>query len=220
MYTQVSVSMRTVYPHAFQNNYPKFLLYCCFFTLILIPPLTLFQLKDLAEKLPPGVYDTENIRPAYLPNGLEPNGTHYPDSNGDQHSRAESISGSSLASMGLESSLLNRTAGNSPGTYGTNLHQQIRSPVASNGTNNYPDVKLPNGGVIRASSGSVSNTADGSNSGNFHDHESGLKSRNAAPAANSNQTEAEWIEQYEPGVYITLVALHDGTRDLKRVRFR
>lgn len=36
----------------------------------------------------------------------------------------------------------------------------------------------------------------------------------------TNQVEAEWIEQYEPGVYITLVALHDGTRDLRRVRFR
>jgi len=123
--------------------------------------------------------------------------------------------------MGLESALLNKTAGNSPGTYGTNLHQKIRSPVSSNGTNNYPGVKLPNGGgVIQASSGTVSDTADGRDSGNFHDDESGLKSRNAAPTADGNQVEAEWIEQYEPGVYITLVALHDGTRDLKRVRFR
>ncbi|XP_047306824.1 PH, RCC1 and FYVE domains-containing protein 1-like [Impatiens glandulifera] len=36
---------------------------------------------------------------------------------------------------------------------------------------------------------------------------------------NGNQVEADWIEQYEPGVYITLMALGDGTRDLKRVRF-
>lgn len=36
----------------------------------------------------------------------------------------------------------------------------------------------------------------------------------------SNQIEAEWIEQFEPGVYITLIALRDGTRELKRVRFR
>ncbi|KAJ3683131.1 hypothetical protein LUZ60_013358 [Juncus effusus] len=36
---------------------------------------------------------------------------------------------------------------------------------------------------------------------------------------NDGQVEAEWIEQYEPGVYITLTALRDGTRDLKRVRF-
>ncbi|KAG4989297.1 hypothetical protein JHK84_031852 [Glycine max] len=75
---------------------------------------------------------------------VQPNGIHHPDSNGEQHSKAESISASSLASMGLEYALLNKTAGNSPGTYGTNLHQQIRSPVSSNGTNNYPDVKLPN----------------------------------------------------------------------------
>ncbi|XP_010482023.1 PREDICTED: uncharacterized protein LOC104760760 isoform X2 [Camelina sativa] len=40
-----------------------------------------------------------------------------------------------------------------------------------------------------------------------------------ASASNASQVEAEWIEQYEPGVYITLLALGDGTRDLKRVRF-
>ncbi|KAF7812954.1 PH, RCC1 and FYVE domains-containing protein 1 [Senna tora] len=142
------------------------------------------QLKDLAERLPPGVYDAENIRPAYPPNGLEPNGIHYPDSNGEHHTRAESISGSSLASMGLETSLLNRTEGT--GIYGTSLYQH-RVLMPSNGTNEYPDT--------------------------------GSRSRNAVMAANSNQIEAEWIEQYEPGVYITLMALRDGTRDLKRVRF-
>ncbi|XP_042459111.1 PH, RCC1 and FYVE domains-containing protein 1-like [Zingiber officinale] len=48
---------------------------------------------------------------------------------------------------------------------------------------------------------------------------------NDAPAAfRSSSTasvdvEAEWIEQFEPGVYITLVTLRDGARDLKRVRF-
>lgn len=30
----------------------------------------------------------------------------------------------------------------------------------------------------------------------------------------------EWVEQDEPGVYITLVALPGGAKDLKRVRFR
>ncbi|XP_062227206.1 PH, RCC1 and FYVE domains-containing protein 1-like isoform X1 [Phragmites australis] len=35
----------------------------------------------------------------------------------------------------------------------------------------------------------------------------------------NNQVEAEWIEQYEPGVYLTLVSLRDGTKELKRVRF-
>ncbi|CAK8532869.1 unnamed protein product [Lathyrus sativus] len=179
------------------------------------------QIKDLAEKLPPEVYDAMNIRQAYLPNGLESNGNHYPDSNGEQHADAESIiSGSSVASIRLESSLF-RTAGDFPGANGTNLHQQIRGSVTSNGTGNYPDVKLPNGSsVIQSSSSSLSDIVEGRDSGNFHNDESGLKLTDAALATNSNnQVDAEWIEQYEPGVYITLVAMHDGTRDLKRVRF-
>ena len=32
--------------------------------------------------------------------------------------------------------------------------------------------------------------------------------------------EAEWVEQDEPGVYITLTSLPGGVKDLKRVRFR
>ena len=35
-----------------------------------------------------------------------------------------------------------------------------------------------------------------------------------------SQVESEWIEQFEPGVYLTLVSFHDGTKELKRVRFR
>ncbi|CAM0901590.1 unnamed protein product [Alopecurus aequalis] len=34
-----------------------------------------------------------------------------------------------------------------------------------------------------------------------------------------SQAESEWIEQFEPGVYLTLVSFHDGTKELKRVRF-
>lgn len=184
--------------------------------------MTLFQLKDLAERLPPGVYDAENIRPAYSPNGLEPNGIHYPDSNGERHSRAESISGSSLASLRLESSPMSRAEGNFPGSYGTNFYQQNRSSLTSNGTDDYQDAKLPNGsGATQASSNIVSDTVDGRDSGHFQDDESGLRSKNAAVLpADSEQVEAEWIEQYEPGVYITLNAMRDGTRELKRVRFR
>lgn len=50
------------------------------------------------------------------------------------------------------------------------------------------------------------------------DGENGSKSQSSI--STSNQVGAEWIEQYESGVYITLSALHDGTRDIKRVRFR
>lgn len=45
------------------------------------------------------------------------------------------------------------------------------------------------------------------------------KNGSRLPDAESCQ-EAEWVEQDEPGVYITLTALPGGARDLKRVRFR
>ncbi|XP_016501965.1 protein BREVIS RADIX-like [Nicotiana tabacum] len=38
--------------------------------------------------------------------------------------------------------------------------------------------------------------------------------------SNASDMESEWIEQDEPGVYITIRQLADGTRELSRVRFR
>ncbi|KAL6979972.1 hypothetical protein U1Q18_021623 [Sarracenia purpurea var. burkii] len=37
--------------------------------------------------------------------------------------------------------------------------------------------------------------------------------------SNASDVESEWIEQDEPGVYITIRQLADGTRELRRVRF-
>lgn len=38
-------------------------------------------------------------------------------------------------------------------------------------------------------------------------------------ASNASDVETEWVEQDEPGVYITIRALPNGTRELRRVRF-
>lgn len=38
--------------------------------------------------------------------------------------------------------------------------------------------------------------------------------------SNASDVETEWVEQDEPGVYITIRALPGGNRELKRVRFR
>lgn len=165
----------------------------------------------MAERLPPGVYDSENMRPAYLTNGVEPNGVHYADANGERHSRSDSISGTSLASpMGIDSTLSNGAQGPA---------HSFRDPTPSNGRDYPPDARLPNGGEVQSIS-TVSESVDGKESRSLHDGENGVASRDSALIPSSNQVEAEWIEQYEPGVYITLVALRDGTRDLKRVRFR
>lgn len=37
---------------------------------------------------------------------------------------------------------------------------------------------------------------------------------------NASDMETEWVEQDEPGVYITIRSLPGGTRELRRVRFR
>ncbi|CAK7346805.1 unnamed protein product [Dovyalis caffra] len=168
------------------------------------------QLKDMAERLPPGVYDTESMRPAYLPNGLETNGIHYPDANGERHSRSESISGTSLASPTvIDSTSINGTLG---------FAQSFRDSPGTNGRDDHPDARLSNGGGgVQPRGNSLSEAVDGKEPRSPRDGENGMKSRDSV--ANGNQVEAEWIEQYEPGVYITLVALRDGTRDLKRVRF-
>ncbi|XP_021285304.1 uncharacterized protein LOC110417334 [Herrania umbratica] len=170
------------------------------------------QLKDMAERLPPGVYDTENIRPAYLPNGLETNGVRYTDANGEGHLRSDSIGGSFLASpTGIDSTTIN--GAHSPA-------QLLREPTRAIVRDDHSDTRLQNGSAgFHAGGSNVSEAVDEKESGCFGDGENSMKSRNSALVANGNQVEAEWIEQYEPGVYITLVALRDGTRDLKRVRF-
>ena len=38
--------------------------------------------------------------------------------------------------------------------------------------------------------------------------------------SNASDMETEWVEQDEPGVYITIRSLPGGTRELRRVRFR
>ncbi|KAE8659023.1 Regulator of chromosome condensation (RCC1) family with FYVE zinc finger domain isoform 3 [Hibiscus syriacus] len=170
------------------------------------------QLKDMAERLPPGVYDTENIKPAYLPNGLEANGVHHPNANGEGHLRSDSIGGSFLASP---------TALDSTTIGGTKIPGQLhREPTGTNGGDEHSVARLLNGsGGLLGGNGSVTAAVDERESSSFGDGENGMKPRTSALVASGNQVEAEWIEQYEPGVYITLVALRDGTRDIKRVRF-
>ncbi|KAJ6920216.1 hypothetical protein NC651_013966 [Populus alba x Populus x berolinensis] len=170
------------------------------------------QLKDMAERLPPGVYDTESMKLSYLPNGLETNGIHYPDTYGGRHSRSDSIRVTSLASP---------TRSDSTSINGTlSIAQSFRDSPGTNGRDDHLAARLSNGGGgVQPSGNSMSEAIDGKEPWSPQDSDNGMKSRDSSLVANGNQVEAEWIEQYEPGVYITLVALRDGTRDLKRVRF-
>ncbi|KAL3339845.1 hypothetical protein AABB24_028449 [Solanum stoloniferum] len=179
------------------------------------------QLKDMAERLPPGAYDVESLKLAYLPNGLDSNGIHYPDANGERHSRSDSVTSSYMASQ--TSMDLSTYGMQSPTRYqrDSGSIEAITSNqiLTSNGTDNRGEVRLPNGSEAQVNINSASQAVDNEDAESLQDNGNRLKSRNSLPSGNPNQIEAEWIEQYEPGVYITLMALRDGTRDLKRVRF-
>lgn len=170
----------------------------------------------MAEVLPVGVYDKDDVRPVYIPNGIDPSSIPHPNANGEHQLRTDARNSSDFPSSATMSDLI--TNGVSGQTHpnrdalGTNemTTQNERFPDSIDGEE-HPDTGLPNGsGRMFASTGRSPET-DGNG-------ENGLMSRNPITAV--NQVEAEWIEQCEPGVYITLVALRDGTRDLKRVRFR
>lgn len=48
----------------------------------------------------------------------------------------------------------------------------------------------------------------------------GDESEEELSVSNASDLETEWVEQDEPGVYITIRALPGGSRELRRIRFR
>lgn len=92
-------------------------------------------------------------------------------------------------------------------------HDRLSSPVASfepdsNGMNSVPVV---NGLTANGNHSSCHNRLGHSE----------VMTRNGSRMTDGEPNhEAEWVEQDETGVYITLTALPGGVKDLKRVRFR
>ncbi|KAG9153027.1 hypothetical protein Leryth_023920 [Lithospermum erythrorhizon] len=158
------------------------------------------QLKDMAERLPPGVYDTESVRIDYPPDGFEPSGIQDPEFTGGRHSRSDSIISSYSMSYPLSNSV--PINGMSPDPFSSS---QMKPHSLGLGLQN--------------SNGSLRGHEAVEDRESMLDGENDSRSKSSAEPVIANQVEAEWIEQYEPGVYITLMALQDGTRDLKRVRF-
>ena len=115
--------------------------------------------------------------------------------------------------------------------------RNIKSPsFPSFESNLAPSEVLPNAPVDRPNGQIVPYEEPDSNGLNsqlkptaINNRSSGLNkpAHSEAPARNSSrskdgesQADDEWVEQDEPGVYITLTSLPGGTKDLKRVRFR
>lgn len=182
------------------------------------------QLKDMAERLPPGVYENDQITPVYMPNGVESHTSYSSDLRREGQLRNDATSNA-----------VNSSSINSVVTNGLSLQNHLtRNALEANELS----TRFQNNWSVQSnkSNDNLYATARDSNaephisSSRAEDHDyketeprvngENSSSKSRISAAPGNQVEAEWIEQYEPGVYITLVALRDGTRDLKRVRFR
>lgn len=197
------------------------------------------QLKDMAERLPPGAYDSDSMRQLYLPNGLESNGTFHADANGGHHAKSNASYDPRLASQ----TMYDMTTTNGTAAPGENPHIHRNDIPTADENDTYPEnqatatpsswkngpasLGVSNGNneeVYRGTSSvkSVTANTDAKEPPEPIQNDENVAKSKSTPAlngVNTNQVESEWIEQYEPGVYITLVALHDGSRDLKRVRF-
>uniref|UniRef100_A0A0D9W8Z4 BRX domain-containing protein n=1 Tax=Leersia perrieri TaxID=77586 RepID=A0A0D9W8Z4_9ORYZ len=77
--------------------------------------------------------------------------------------------------------------------------------------------------MLNSAAGAGSSSAAGGGGPSFYDPSRGTtSSRDEASVSISNASDmeaAEWIEQDEPGVCLTIRELGDGTRELRRVRF-
>ncbi|KAE8786579.1 putative E3 ubiquitin-protein ligase HERC1 [Hordeum vulgare] len=177
------------------------------------------QLKDMAERLPPD--DGSDAKQSQFPNGIESHASIYSSMDSVHQSRNESLNALNMPSLNTGRSL-----------HPNGISSQQRSPDVS-GNNEVSAhrhrVSSPHDGALsnrRAHSSSDELFASSRRAADsasmdtmsLQNGEDGYKSRGTL-SLSSTEVKAEWIEQYEPGVYITLTTLLDGTRDLKRVRF-
>ncbi|XP_062230500.1 PH, RCC1 and FYVE domains-containing protein 1-like isoform X2 [Phragmites australis] len=180
--------------------------------------------QDMAERLPPehGAYNVNETKQVHVLNGIESHVASYSSMNGIHQSRNELLnasiahspnSGRSSHSNGIagQHKLLGNVSENSDcSTHSLRITSPHESEVPNRRARSSSDE------MLTASSRVDDNVSIDARS--LQNGEDGYKPRGTISLP-SNQVQTEWIEQYEPGVYITLSTLRDGTRDLKRVRF-
>lgn len=88
-----------------------------------------------------------------------------------------------------------------------------------NGAASGPELE-PNGSNNQLLSNGSSTTSNRSSGHNKQGHPEVAARNGARTREGDSRSENEWVEQDEPGVYITLTSLPGGAKDLKRVRFR
>ncbi|XP_020530161.1 uncharacterized protein LOC18445808 isoform X3 [Amborella trichopoda] len=174
------------------------------------------QLKDLAEKLPPGIYDTSNLCTLMdLPNGDILGGNHEPATpdaiHGESSEGRPSVDSSSPMAVDsielyqqnlIDNPMENNEERNENQHLDDNQDQKMdeSSEIVTNDTDPIP----PNGGE-----GEIASSATPADSEDKETEAQGSKVKDST----------QKTEQFEPGVYITFVLSEDGTKIFKRVRF-
>ena len=177
----------------------------------------------MAERLPPD--DGNDAKQSQFPNGIESHASIYSSMDLDSvhQSRNESINALNVPSLNTGRSLHpNGISGQqrSPGVNENNEVSAHRHRVSSphDGALSNRRAHSSSSDELFASSRRAADSAS-MDTMSLQNGEDGYRSRGTL-SLSSTEVKAEWIEQYEAGVYITLTTLLDGTRDLKRVRFR
>lgn len=160
-----------------------------------------FQLKEMAERLPQGAFKhgrSQSLARLDMSNGLQ-------SSSEVLGLQPQPFSPKIISPNGISSNLL-------PGLEPS----QLLGSSQSTGIDGDMESTLGRlGGSARRGEGDTNGHDAAQQSGD----ESSRPSGNSLPE-NGREPDTEWVEQDEPGVYITLTALPGGGKDLKRVRFR
>jgi hypothetical protein len=172
----------------------------------------------MAERLPPehGAYNICETKQVHVTNGIETHVASYSSMNGI-HQPQNELLGASVAHSPNSGRLSHSNGIYASENSDCSTHSlRISSPheleLPTQRTHSSSDEML-----MAASCRMDDNVSIDARS--VQNNEDGYKPRGTV-SLSGNQVQAEWIKQYEPGVYITLTTLRDGTRDLKRVRFR
>ncbi|CAM0885437.1 unnamed protein product [Alopecurus aequalis] len=181
------------------------------------------QLKDMAERLPPdqGDYDGNNAKQSPFPNGIESLASVYSSMNGVHQPRNEPINDLNMPSLNNGRSLQhpNGVSGQQKSPGSTREDSEVsahRHRVSSPHDTQHSNRRgHSSSDELFAASRRAASDSSSLETMSLQSGEDGYRSRSTV-SLSSDQVQAEWIEQYEPGVYITLATLGDGTRDLKR----
>ncbi|KAJ0971817.1 hypothetical protein J5N97_019776 [Dioscorea zingiberensis] len=154
------------------------------------------QLKDMTEISPPELSDSLKAMHIQAESFLKSNENHASE---------------------FSSSIVMDSSGNYQSHANNDGAADIRSPRIEN-ANDESDLShnYTEGSVQHSNQSAAPETRDGTS---YQNTENGVRSPEISSMNHGNVAEVQLVEQFEPGVYVTLVQLQNGTKIFKRVRF-